>query len=39
MQFRKVFKMSNVIDRQVRVKFDNFSYLKGKLGPVVNLGA
>ena len=38
MQFHEVFKWSNVIDRQVRIKLDHFGYLKGKLGPVVNLG-
>ena len=38
MQFDEVFKRSNVIDRQMRVKFDPFGYLKAKLGPVVNLG-
>ena len=38
MQFREVFKRSNVIDRHVRVKFDHFGYLKGKLEYVVNLG-
>ena len=34
MQFRKVL---NVIDLQVRVKFDHFGYLKGILGSIVNL--
>ena len=38
MQFREVFKLSNVIDHLVRVKLDNFCYLKGKLESVVNLG-
>ena len=38
MQFREVFKWSDIIDRRLRVKFDHFGYLKGKLGPVVNLG-
>ena len=38
MQFHEVFKRSNVIDHQVRVKFDHFDYLKGILGSVVNLG-
>ena len=38
MQFDEVFKRSNIIDRQMRVKFDPFDYLKAKLGPVVNLG-
>ena len=37
MQFHEVFKRSNVIDRQVRVKLNYFSYLKDKLGLVVNL--
>ena len=39
MQFREVFKQSNAIDRQVRVKFDHFGYLRGKLGSIVNLGS
>ena len=34
MQFLEVFKRSNVIDYEVMVKLDHFSYLKGKLGPV-----
>ena len=38
MQFCEVFWPSNVIDRQVRVKFDHFSYFKVKLESVVNLG-
>ena len=38
MQFLEVFKRSKVIDHQVMVKFDHFDNLKGKLGPVVNLG-
>ena len=38
MQFHEVFKQSNVIDHMVRVKLDNFCYLKGKLKSVVNLG-
>ena len=38
MKFLEVFKRSNIIDRQVRVKFDHFGYLKGKLGFVVTLG-
>ena len=37
MQFHEVFKRSNVINCQVRVKFDHFNYFKDKLGPVVNL--
>ena len=36
--FCEVFKRSNVIDRQVKVKLEHFGYLKGKLGPVVTLG-
>ena len=38
MQFHEVFKRSNVIDRQVRVKLDHFGYFKGKIVPVVSLG-
>ena len=37
MQFREVFKWSNVVDCQVQVKLNHFDYLKGKLELVVNI--